>query len=112
MSTPPLARFEQYLRASDKSENTVEAYLRDLRLFGEWFQSSNREHMTPQGITPNAVKECKAYLLQAKRHKPATDDRKLALISAFCEWTRTEDEKDRPTRDAGERLEEQGDNLE
>jgi len=90
MSTPPLARFEQYLRASDKSENTVEAYLRDLRLFGEWFQGSNGEDMPPQGTTPIDVKEYKVYLLQVKQFKPATVNRKLASISAFCEWARRE----------------------
>ncbi len=86
MSTRPLRRFAQYLRASDKSDNTVEAYLRDLRLFGEWFQSSNGEEMTPEGITPIDVKEYKAYLLQVKRFKPATVNRRLASISAFCAW--------------------------
>ena len=86
MSAQPLLRFAQYLRVSDKSENTVEAYLRDLRLFGEWFQGSNSEQMTPEGITPIDVREYKAYLLQVKRFKPATVNRKLASISAFCEW--------------------------
>jgi site-specific recombinase XerD len=84
MSSQPLVRFREYLRASDRSENTVEAYLRDLRLFGEWFQSSSGEHMTPQAITPIDVKEYKAYLLQVKGFKPATVNRRLASISAFC----------------------------
>jgi len=90
MSTQMLTRFGQYLRASDKSENTAEAYLRDLCLFGEWFQSSNGEQITPQGITPIDVKEYKAYLLQVKHFKPATVNRKLASISAFCAWARRE----------------------
>lgn len=88
MSTQPLLRFAQHLRASDKSENTVEAYLRDLRLFSEWFESSNGEDMVPQTITPIDVKEYKSYLLQVKRFKPATVNRRLASISAFCEWAR------------------------
>jgi len=90
MSTPPSLRFAQYLRASDKSENTVEAYLRDLRLFGEWFRNSNGEEMTPEAITPIDVKEYKTHLLQVKGFKPATVNRKLASISAFCEWARNE----------------------
>jgi integrase/recombinase XerD len=88
VSTELLTRFGQYLRASDKSENTVEAYLRDLRLFGEWFHSSSGEQMTPEGITPIDVKEYKRHLLQAKGYKPATVNRKLASISALCAWAR------------------------
>jgi integrase/recombinase XerD len=88
MSTQPLLRFAQHLKASDKSENTVGAYLRDLRLFSEWFQSGNGEQMTPEGITPVDVKAYKTYLLQAKGYKPATVNRKLASISALCAWAR------------------------
>lgn len=90
MSTELLVRFAQYLRASDRSENTVEAYLRDLRLFREWFESSNGDRMKPEGITPIDVKEYKTYLLHVKGFKPATVNRRLASISAFCEWARRE----------------------
>jgi integrase/recombinase XerD len=88
MSTELLVRFAQYLRASDRSENTVEPYLRDLCLFREWFESSNGEQMKPEGITPIDVKEYKTCLLQVKGFKPATVSRRLASISAFCEWAR------------------------
>jgi len=90
LSTELPTRFEQHLRASDKSENTIEAYLRDLRLFGEWFQSSNGEQMAPEVITPIDVKEYKTNLLQVKQFRPATVNRKLASISAFCAWARKE----------------------
>jgi site-specific recombinase XerD len=46
--------------------------------------------MTPQGITPIDLKEYKAHLLQVKGFKPASVNRKLASISAFCEWARRE----------------------
>ena len=90
MSTQGPHRFGQYLRASDKSENTIEAYLRDLRLFAKWFQDSNGDALAPDGITPIDVREYKVYMLQVKGFIPATVNRKLASISAFCEWARTE----------------------
>ena len=46
--------------------------------------------MTPEVITPIDVKQYKAYLLQVKGFKPATVNRRLASISAFCEWARRE----------------------
>jgi len=76
---------------TDKSDNAVEAYLRDLRLFSEWFESSNGEEMTPEGITPIDVREYKAHLLQVRSFKPATVSRRLASISAFCEWARNQE---------------------
>jgi site-specific recombinase XerD len=36
-----LDRFEQHLVATGKSANTVEAYTRDLRLFADWFVTTN-----------------------------------------------------------------------
>jgi site-specific recombinase XerD len=71
MSTEPLLRFGQYLRASDKSEKTIQACLRDLRRFSECFQSNNSDQMTPERITPTDMKEYKVHLLQVKHFKPS-----------------------------------------
>jgi len=90
MSTRRLYRFRRYLGASHKSENTVEAYLRDVRLFTKWFRDNNGHGMTPDGIRPIDVREYKIHLLEIMGFKPATVNRKLASISAFCEWAKSE----------------------
>jgi integrase/recombinase XerC len=60
----------------------------DLRLFAAWFAKTNGEEMSPQAITSLDVRECRQHLLTVRRHKPATVNRKLASLSAFCTWAR------------------------
>jgi integrase/recombinase XerD len=83
-----LDRFEGYLTAGAKSANTLRAYTRDLRLFGEWFALTNGKGLSPERITPIDVREYRSHLLVVKHYKPATVNRKLASLSAFCEWAR------------------------
>lgn len=47
---------------------------------------TNGEELTPQSITPIDVREYKRYLLEDRGFKPATVNRRLASISAFCKW--------------------------
>ena len=83
-----LDRFEEHLAGAGKSANTRRAYTRDLRLFGEWFHTTNGKGLSPEGITPIDVREYRSHLLLVKNYKPATVNRKLASLSAFCEWAR------------------------
>ncbi len=81
-----LQRFIKHLRSHDRSERTVKSYSSDLKLFAQWFYEANREELTPQSITPIDLREYKRYLLDERGFKPATVNRRLASISAFCKW--------------------------
>jgi site-specific recombinase XerD len=83
-----LDRFRAHLAATGKSAHTITAYTRDVRLFGEWFDQTNGRALSPESITPIDVRQYRSYLLTVKKHKPATVNRKLASLSAFCEWAR------------------------
>jgi integrase/recombinase XerC len=86
-----LDRFQAHLVATGKSAHTVTAYTRDVRLFGEWFDQTNGRAVAPDAITPIDVRQYRSYLLTVKKHKPATVNRKLASLSALCEWARGEE---------------------
>jgi len=81
-----LQRFIEHLRSHDRSERTIKSYSSDLRLFSVWFYESSREELTPKSITPIDLREYKRYLLEDRGFKPATVNRRLASISAFCKW--------------------------
>lgn len=102
MTNTFISDFAAYLRGAGKAENTIEAYTRDLRLFGRWFQQTNGESMTPQAITPIDVREYRAHLLNVREMAPATCNRKLSSLRAFCAWAQREGLIDAdPTRDIG-----------
>jgi integrase/recombinase XerC len=81
-----LPRFEQHLLGEGKSPHTLLAYQRDLRLFAAWFALTNAKPMAPEAITPIDLRQYRSYLLTVRDQKPATVNRKLASLSAFCSW--------------------------
>ena len=81
-----LERFRDHLLVTGKSAHTIAAYTRDVRLFSEWFGQTNGRTLSPESITPIDVRQYRAYLLTVKTYKPATVNRKLASLSAFCDW--------------------------
>ena len=81
-----LQRFEQHLLGEGKSPHTLLAYQRDLRLFAGWFALTNAKPLAPEAITPIDLRQYRSYLLTVKDQKPATVNRKLASLSAFCNW--------------------------
>jgi site-specific recombinase XerD len=78
-----LQRFGQHLLGGGKSPHTLVAYRRDVRLFAEWFATTNGKSLTPEAITPIDVRQYRGYLLTVKGGKPATVNRKLASLSAL-----------------------------
>lgn len=77
--------FQAYLLAEDRSPVTIAGYLGDVRLFAQWYEKHNKDLLTPEGLTNDAVRGYKQYLLD-QTAKPKTINRRLAALAAYAHW--------------------------
>ena len=80
-----LQDYRDNLYDQDKSEQTIKAYMSDLRSFSNWFQSITGQPMHPASITPMDVIDYRNAMLDQGK-KPSTINRSLISISGFCQW--------------------------
>jgi site-specific recombinase XerD len=80
-----LNEFQAYLLAEDRSPMTIAGFLGDIRLFGQWFEKKNQRSLTPDGLTNEAVRGYKQYLLE-QANKPKTINRRLASLATYAHW--------------------------
>jgi site-specific recombinase XerD len=83
-----LSRFEMWLtnREEGISALTVRGYLADLGKFAEWFRLSTGEAFGPTAVTPVDIRNYKSHLQTVKGFKPATINRRLAVLRTFFAW--------------------------
>jgi len=79
MTEEILGRFKQYLREEERSRATVEKYLRDVRKFGEYVQSTGEGRFDKE-----LVLEYKQYLNE--RYKTTSVNSMLAAINSFFDY--------------------------
>ena len=72
-----MGNFEEYLMSAEKTEGTVEKYLRDVKQFLDWLGDGE--------LTKEAVTLWKEELLQ-KGWKPTTINGKLASLNCYLKW--------------------------
>ena len=85
--SPNFKDFESWLSEKDRSEKTVNGYQADLARFAAWFAQTNNDELTPLRLTSTDIREYRAWLLE-RQAKPATINRQLAAIRAYCsKWT-------------------------
>ena len=79
-------QFARYLRQSERSPLTIKNYLSDIRGFGKWFLKTNGDTLTPERVTPIDLREYKRFLVEERRLKPQSTNRKLIALSCFLKW--------------------------
>ncbi len=84
----PLSAFEKYLTDADRASLTISGYLRDLHLFGQWFEQTNGQPLSPKLLTAQDVRDYRQHLLQHKA-AAATINRKLASLAIYARWARS-----------------------
>jgi site-specific recombinase XerD len=82
--------FTRWLRDQDKSDLTVQGYVRAIRGFAGWFADTNGEDLHPEGITPTDVRTYRQHLMVARNHKANTINHHLAAIQAYVRFAITE----------------------
>lgn len=85
-TSDPIARFARFLAQSEHSSLTIKNYRSDLDAFAAWFEGANGEPMEPAKITPTDMRQFKRWLVEQRRLKPNTVNRKLATLKSFLTW--------------------------
>ena len=85
-----LQDYRDYLYDQDKSEQTVKAYIADLRSFSRWFQQTTGESLNLEDVTPMEIIDYRNAMLDWGK-KPSTINRSLISISSFCQWAQQND---------------------
>jgi site-specific recombinase XerD len=79
-------RFGRFLAQSEHSPLTVKNYRGDLKAFAAWFEQVNGEAMSPSKVTPTDLRQCKRWLVEQRKLKPSSVNRKLATLKSFLTW--------------------------
>ncbi len=85
-ASDPIDRFGLFLAQSEHSPLTIKNYRSDLDAFAAWFEGANGEPMEPAKITPTDLRQFKHWLVEQRRLKPNTVNRKLATLKSFLTW--------------------------
>ncbi len=80
-----IKQFLDYLKANEKSLNTIRNYNCDLKSFARWLLQSNNEELSFNKITPTDLRMYKRYLI-SQNNNPKTVNRKLSSIKSFINW--------------------------
>jgi site-specific recombinase XerD len=83
---PWLARFQEHLRHQDLAQNTIHGYLADLRYFGQWLAEWHERPVALASVTEADVRAYRQHLVNTKRQKPATVNRRLQALRRLYTW--------------------------
>ena len=84
-------QFKKELEQKGKSNNTIKAYISDIEKFKIWLKETFDEEFSPENITTPDIVDYKSYLLNIKKRKASTVNRRLASLSAFLNWCEKEE---------------------
>ncbi len=86
MPPTPSNRFAGFLAQAERSPLTIKNYRGDLAAFAAWFEDVNGEPMEPAKVTPTDLRQFKRWLVEQRKLKPSSVNRKLATLKSFLTW--------------------------
>ena len=80
-------QFSNWLVERGRSQNTIDSYLADLRVYCSWYElANNGQTFTPDFLTSTDARQFRAYTLTVKKRSAATWNRRRATLAVLCEW--------------------------
>ena len=79
-----LNQFENYLKEENKSQNTLEGYIRSVRDYNAWFTLTFGKE--PNKLISQNIEEYRSYLQTIKRQNAKTINLKLSSLKKFNEF--------------------------
>jgi len=83
-----LSRFKQKLIQQDLAEATINGYLADLRYFCQWLESIHEQPVSLATVEVADIRAYRQYLVNTKRQKPATVNRRLQALRRLFAWAK------------------------
>ena len=80
-----LKQFREELTRQGKSGNTIETYMRNVRLFIDWLEATTGEPFNNR-ITIFDGREYRAYLTTVRKQKPNTVNTKLEAVQKYADF--------------------------
>lgn len=92
-------RFKNYLSKQDLSERTIKGYLDDLRFFCGWYEEIQNKKIDWLKITNFELQAFRQYLVNGKRQKVSSVNRRIQALKRFFSWAHREGimSKENPT---------------
>ena len=78
--------FVQFLDAHDLAPNSRRAFAQDMRKFGLWFTTANREPLAVKRVTVRDITDFREHLRREQGQAVATVNRAIVTVRKFFGW--------------------------
>jgi integrase/recombinase XerC len=76
----------QFLDAHDLAPNSRRAFAQDMRKFGQWFTSANREPLAVKRVTVRDITDFREHMRREQGQAVATVNRAIVTVRKFFGW--------------------------
>ncbi len=78
--------FAQFLDAHDLAPNSRRAFAQDMRKFGQWFTTANREPLAVKRVTVRDITDFREHMRREQGQAVATVNRAIVTVRKFFGW--------------------------
>jgi site-specific recombinase XerD len=78
--------FAQFLDGHDLAPNSRRAFAQDMRKFGQWFTSANREPLAMKRVTVRDITDFREHMRREQGQAVATVNRAIVTVRKFFGW--------------------------